>query len=154
MYKRIRKFQGRLVALTWVLGIQFLLLPFYHFHPDSVHGHPDQLSPHRHNAHFHSLELENIAHLSRSHNHNSEADHHHHSHHPVGHDEDHLKLELSKETLKPQKPFKVLEVSANSSFYTFHQQLKTYSFSPKPNDFPDPVFQYQLRERSPPFLSI
>jgi len=153
MHKRILKFQGRLVALTWVLGIQFLLLPSYHFHPDSVHGHAGKLSPHRHNAHFHSIELESIAHLSHSHNHNSEAEHHH-SHHPVGQDEDHLKLEFSKETLKPQKPFKVLEVSENSSFYTFHQQFKTYPFSPKLNDFPDSLFQYQFRERSPPFLSI
>ena len=153
MHRGFRKFQSGSVLLTWVLGIQFLLLPFYHFHPDSPHDHAGKASSHRHNAYFHSLELDRIAHLTHSHDHNSETGHRH-SHHSEGQDEDHLKIEFNKETLKAKKPFKVLKVSANSSCFVFHQQFKTYSLSLKLNDLPDFVFQHQLRQRSPPSLSI
>ena len=153
MHRGFRKFQSGSVLLTWVLGIQFLLLPFYHFHPDSPHDHAGKASSHRHNAYFHSLELDRIAHLTHSHVHNSETGHRR-SHHSEGQDEGHLKIEANKETLKSKKPYKVLKVSGNSSSFVFHRQFKTYSLSSKLNDLSDFVFQHQLRQRSPPSLSI
>ena len=153
MHRSFQKFQSELVLLIWVLGIQFLLLPFYHFHPDFLHGHASKASLHRHNAYFHSFELDRIAHLTHSHDHNLETGHRH-SHHSEGQDEDHLKIEVNKEALKSKKPFKVLKISENSSSFVFHQQFKTYPLSVKLNDLPDFVFQHQLRQRSPPSLSI
>ena len=153
MHRCFRKFQSDFVSLIWILGIQFLLLPFYHFHPDSLHYHTGKASSHRHNAHFHSLELDRIAHLTHSHGHNLETGHRH-THRSKGQDEDHLKIEVNKETLKGKKPFKVLKISANSSSFVFHQQFKTYSLSLKLNDLPDFVFQHKLRQRSPPSFSL
>ena len=153
MRGRIRKFQSSLVSLIWVLGIQFLLLPFYHFHPDSLDSRSVKLIEHQHNAYFHSHELDRVAHLTHPHDHNSGTEHRH-PYHSGGQDEDHLKIEINKETLKSKNPFKVLKVSANSSSFVFHQQFKTYSLSLKLNDLPDFVFQHQLRQRSPPSLSI
>ena len=152
MYKRIRKLCSGLAPLVWVLGIQFLLLPFYHFHPDSLHSHSGKLSEHQHNAHFHSIEIDSIAHLTHSHDHNSETNHH--SHHPESSGEDHLKIELNKETLKSKNLFKVLKVFTNISSLDFRQQFKAYHPSLKLNDFSSFLFLHQLRERSPPYLSI
>lgn len=153
MRKHIGKFQKGLIVLTWVLGIQFLLLPFFHFHPESVHSHTGQLAQHQHKGHFHSLELENIAHLTRAHDHDAETKSHH-SHHPVGQDEDHPEIELNKETLKPQKPFTVLKVSASFSAVAFYHLPQTSFIPQRLNDFAKPAFKHQLRERSPPFLAI
>ena len=152
MHRRILKFCSASAPLIWVLGIQFLLLPFYHFHPDSLHSHSGKLSEHRHNAHFHSIELDSIAHLAHSHDHNSETNHH--SHHPESRGEDHLKIELNKETLKSKNLFKILKVFTNISPLDFRQQFKTYSLPQKLNDLSNFDFQHQIQERSPPFLSI
>lgn len=149
----IRKFQSGLFSLIWVLGIQFLLLPFYHFHPDSLHSHAGNTSSHQHNAFFHSIELGSIAHITHPHDHNSETDHRH-PYHSEGQDEDHLKIEINKETLKSENPFKVLKVFLNFSSLDFRQQFKTYSLLLKLDDFSNFVFQHQIRERSPPSLSI
>lgn len=142
-----------LVVLTWVLGVQFLLLPSFHFHPDSSHSHGDQLAVHKHSGHFHSMELENIAHLTHAHDHDSESASHH-SHHPVGQDEDSLEIDLNKETLKPQKPFTVLKVSASFSSVDFHHLLQTSFIHHRANGFAESAFRQELRERSPPTLSI
>ena len=152
MHRRILKFCSVLAPLVWVLGIQFLLLPFYHFHPESLHSHSGKLSEHQHNAHFHSIQLDSIAHITHSHDHNSETDHH--SHHSESNGEDHLKVEPNKETLKSKNPFKVLKIFSNFSFLDFQHQFKTYYPLLKLNAFSSKVFQHQLRERSPPSLSI
>ena len=91
-----QKFNSRLISLVWVLGIQFLALPFYHFHPDTQHSHSGE-SSHHHNAYFHSVELESIVHLTHSHDHNSAN---HHSPHSESHGKGDQVIELNKETLK------------------------------------------------------
>jgi|TARA_B100001964_G_scaffold71859_2_gene81432 hypothetical protein len=151
MRMRFGKFHRSLVALAWVLGIQFLLLPFFHFHPDSSHSHGDQLALHKHSGHFHSMELENIAHLT--HDHDSESAPHH-SHHPVGQDEDFLEIELNKETLKPQKPFTVLKVAAFFSYDTFHHPPKISPATHRLSQFHQPDFLQEIRDRSPPVLLV
>ena len=149
MRRRIRKFNSHLIALVWVLGIQFLLLPFYHFHPDHQHSHSGGLPSHQHNAYFHSIELDSIAHLTHAHDHNS-ADHHSKN----NDDETELKVDLNKVTLKSKNSFKVLKVFSTFSPLDILQKFNLYDLPTKPNEFPRLTFQLQLRERSPPYSFV
>ena len=151
MHRRILRFFSASAPLVWVLGIQFLLLPFYHFHPDSLHSHSGKLSDHQHNAYFHSIELDSIAHITHSHDHNSETGHH--SQHSENNGEDYQKIELNKETLKSKNPSRVLKVFSVFLSLDVPQKFKTYFPPIKLNDFSNFAFQNQLRERSPPSLS-
>ena len=120
MRRRKQKFNSHLISLVWVLGIQFLALPFYHFHPDTQHSHPGE-SSHHHNAYFHSVELESIVHLTHSHDHNS-ADHH--SQHSESNGEGDQGVELNNEILKSKDSFKVLKVSLLLHLRIFRTNLK------------------------------
>jgi hypothetical protein len=148
MQKRPLKFNTPLISLVWVLGIQFLALPFYHFHPDTQHAHPGE-SSHRHNAYFHSIELESIVHLTHSNDHNP-ADHH--SQHSRNSEEADRGVELNNETLKSKNPFKVLKIFSAFTFSDIPKEFKTYYLQNKLQQFQGLVFKNQLRERSPPFL--
>jgi len=149
MRRRIRKFNSYLVLLVSVIGIQFLLLPFYHFHPDHQHSHSGELPSHQHNAYFHSLELESIAHLTHAHDHNS-ADRHSENNDA----ENELKVDLNKVTLKSKNLFKVLKVFSTFTSPDISKNFKTYNPPIKGNDFYSLVIQHQIRERSPPFSLI
>ena len=142
-----QKFNSHLIPLVWVLGIQFLALPFYHFHPETQHSHPGE-SSHHHNAYFHSVELESIVHLTHSHDHNS-ADHH--SQHSESNGEGDQGVELNNETLKSKNSFKVLKVFSTFISPYISNKFKTYNPPIKGNDFYSLVIQHQIRERSPPF---
>ena len=145
MRRRIRKFNSYLVLLVSVIGIQFLLLPFYHFHPDHQHSHSGELPSHQHNAYFHSIELDSIAHLTHAHDHNS-ADHHSEN----NDDENGLKIDLNKVTLKSKNSFKVLKVFSTFLPLDSLQKINIYNLPTKLHDFSRLAFQHQLRERSPP----
>ena len=145
MRRRIRKFNSYLVLLVSVIGIQFLLLPFYHFHPDHQHSHSGGLPSDQHNAYFHSIELDSIAHLTHAHDHNS-ADHHSEN----NDDENELKVDLNKVTLKSKNSFKVLKVFSTFLPLDILQKINIYDLPTKLNDFSRLAFQHQLRERSPP----
>ena len=145
MRRRKQKFNSHLISLVWVLGIQFLLLPFYHFHPDHQHSHYGGLPPHQHNAYFHSIELGSIAHLTHANDHNS-ADHHSKN----NGDENELKVDLNKVTLKSKNSFKVLKVFSTFLPLDILQKINIYDLPTKLNDFSRLAFQHQLRERSPP----
>ena len=145
MQRRKQKFNSHLISLVWVLGIQFLLLPFYHFHPDHQHSHSGGLPSHQHNAYFHSIELDSIAHLTHAHDHNS-ADHHSEN----NDDENELKVDLNKVTLKSKNSFKILKVFSTYLPLDIRQKFKVYDLPTKLNDFSPLAFQHQLRERSPP----
>ena len=149
MRRRKQKFNSHLISLVWVLGIQFLLLPFYHFHPDHQHSHSGGLPSDQHNAYFHSIELDSIAHLTHAHDHNS-ADHHSKN----NDDETELKVDLNKVTLKSKNSFKVLKVFSTFLLLDILQKLNIYDLPTKLNDFSRLAFQPQLRERSPPFSLI
>ena len=151
MRRRIRKFNSYLVLLVSVIGIQFLLLPFYHFHPDHQHSHSGELPSHQHNAYFHSIELDSIAHLTHAHDHNS-ADHH--SQHSENNGEGNSGVELNNETLKSKDSFKVLKIFSTFTSPAISNKFKTYNPPFEGNDFYSLVIQYQIRERSPPFSLI
>jgi hypothetical protein len=150
MKKRSRKLNLHLILLVWVLGIQFLALPFYHFHPDTQHSHPGE-SSHRHNAYFHSIELESIVHLTHSKDHNP-ADHH--SQHSENSEEVDPGVALSSETLKSKKPFKALKVFSTFTSTDIPKTFKIYDLPKKLKVSQSLVFKSQLRERSPPFPFI
>jgi len=143
----VRKFNSYLTLVISVIGIQLLLLPFYHFHPDHQHSHHGELPPHKHNAYFHSLELDSIAHLTHSHDHNSAS---HHQNHSENNDEESLKFELNKVSLKSKNSFKVVKVFSVFSSSDIPQKFKSYRLLTMLNDFFTLGFQHQLRERSPP----
>ena len=149
MRRRIRKFNSYLVLLVSVIGIQFLLLPFYHFHPDHQHSHSGGLPSHQHNAYFHSIELDSIAHLTHAHDHNS-ADHHSEN----NDDENELKVDLNKVTLKSKNSFKILKVFSTYLPLDIRQKFNIYDLPTKLNDFSPLAFQHQLRERSPPYSFV
>ena len=151
MRRRIRKFNSYLVLLVSVIGIQFLLLPFYHFHPDYQHSHSGELPSHQHNAYFHSIELDSIAHLTHAHDHNS-ADHH--SQHSENNGEGDSGVELNNETLKSKDSFKVLKIFSTFTSPAISNKFKTYNPPFEVNDFYSLFIQYQIRERSPPFSLI
>ena len=151
MRRRVRKFNSYLVLLVSVIGIQFLLLPFYHFHPDHQHSHSGELPSHQHNAYFHSIELDSIAHLTHAHDHNS-ADHH--SQHSENNGEGDSAVELNNETLKSKDSFKVLKIFSTFTSPAISNKFKTYNPPFEGNDFYSLVIQYQIRERSPPFSLI
>ena len=151
MRRRIRKFNSYLVLLVSVIGIQFLLLPFYHFHPDHQHSHSEELPSHQHNAYFHSIELDSIAHLTHAHDHNS-ADHH--SQHSENNGEGDSGVELNNETLKSKDSFKVLKIFSTFTSPAISNKFKTYNPPFEGNDFYSLVIHHQIRERSPPFSHI
>ena len=150
MRRRKQKINSHLISLVWVLGIQFLALPFYHFHPDTQHSHPGE-SSHHHNAYFHSIELDSIAHLTHSHDHNS-ADHH--SQHSESNGEGDQGIELNNKTLKSKDSFKVLKVFSTFTSPDISEKFKTYNPPFEGNNFYSLVIQHQIRERSPPFSLI
>ena len=151
MRKRVRKFDSYLVLLVTVIGIQFLLLPFYHFHPDHQHSHSGELPSHQHNAYFHSIELDSIAHLTHAHDHNS-ADHH--SQHSENNGEGDSGVELNNKTLKSKDSFKVLKIFSTFTSPAISNKFKTYNPPFEGNDFYSLVIQYQIRERSPPYSFV
>jgi hypothetical protein len=149
MRRRVLKFNSYLVLLVSVIGIQFLLLPFYHFHPDHQHSHSGGLPSHQHNAYFHSIELDSIAHLTYGHDHNS-VDHHSKN----NDDETELKIDLNKVTLKSKNSFKVLKVFSTFLPLDTLQKIDIYDLPTKLNDFSHLAFKHQLRERSPPYSFV
>ena len=150
MRRRKQKFNSHLISIVWVLGIQFLALPFYHFHPDTQHSHSGE-SSHHHNAYFHSIELESIVHLTHSHDHNLAN---HHSQHSENSTEGDQGVELNNETLKSKDSFKFLKVFSTFISPDISKNFKTYNPQIKGNDFYSLVMQHQIRERSPPFSLI
>jgi hypothetical protein len=55
-------------VLLWTFHFSFGM--FTHYHPEYVHAHDGELAAHAHGGHFHSLEMDTLAHLI-------EPDHHH-----------------------------------------------------------------------------
>jgi hypothetical protein len=150
MYKCKRKFNMYWISLVWILGIQFLALPFYHFHPDTQHSLPGE-SSHKHDAYFHSIELDSIIHLTHSNDHNP-ADHH--SQHSENSGEVDVGVDLNSETLKSKKPFKALKAFSIFTFSDIPKKFKAYYLPNKLKESQSLVFKSQLRERSPPFPLI
>jgi hypothetical protein len=78
---------------------------FTHYHPDYVHAHDGELQAHQHGGHFHSLELDTLAHLI-------EPDHqplrpgetHHHSESLPGNDAETTQYDFNQSGITKVKP--------------------------------------------------
>jgi len=56
----LKKTSGLGRVLMVFLGLQFFLLPLYHYHPQVTHSHAGEGSLHTHGGYFHSAGLENL----------------------------------------------------------------------------------------------
>jgi hypothetical protein len=109
-----KKKPGASLFLVFVLSLQFLFLPFFHLHPDDVHGHEGDLSTHKHDGHVHSHELESLVHFLNLHPDEPGSDERqHHSHSSPEHDSDFFEVNLNKTSLYPEKTFKLNKDSAD-----------------------------------------
>lgn len=101
----IRRFKTMRPALTlafvllWTFHFSFGM--FTHYHPEYVHAHDGELSAHAHGGHFHSLELDTLAHLI-------EPDHqhpllpgetHHHSESMPGNDAESVQYDFNSSVI-------------------------------------------------------
>ncbi len=141
--------------LVLVLSLQFFFLPFYHLHPDDLHGHKGDLSSHEHEGHVHSHELESIAHFLHLHPEEPGLDEkQHHSHSSQEHDSDFFEVNLNKTSLYPEKTFKFNKdsaftrslISAQPSYVKFSLQKSVLKYN---HNLPDPP-----KGRSPPLILI
>lgn len=150
-----KKKPGASFFLVFVLSLQFLFLPFFHLHPDDVHGHEGDLSSHQHDGHVHSHELESLAHFLHFHPEEPGSDQRqHHSHSSPEHDSDFFEVNLNKTSLYPEKTFKLNKDwayvrglhSSNASF----EELFPQKTDPRHNHYlPD-----LPRGRSPPLILL
>ncbi len=102
------------LALLGMLNLFFL--PFIHFHPENTHAHPGEIESHHHDGHFHSQELETIAHWANIHPGDPEQDEPlHHSHSSPEHDVDQVEYTtLALHTVDKLKHFSKLDLKINT----------------------------------------
>ncbi len=62
MFFRLTKKLHRLVTLAIVLlGLPFIMMPVFHYHPGHTHSHGNDLGAHHHSGYFHSPAMERLA---------------------------------------------------------------------------------------------
>ncbi len=155
MANYLKNLPGLLLTLILFLGLNFLLIPFYHFHPATSHSHNGDTSLHEHEGHLHSAEVESIAHALNLHPSDPGLDaKHHHSHSSPQHDSDENEISLQNTTLaskvfsQANKHSAVLTISNSAELNGFRSSLyRTISFE----HFNSPDTP---KERSPPTRSI
>ena len=148
-----RRKYGVKVALVFFLAAQIFLFPFFHYHPDNVHGHQGELAPHQHKGHFHSPEFDK---LSRSITHYSsgpgQEEGQHHSHPFADRGPDSYEINFHKSSVNPGQTFKKIKDGSNqtplivSTPTLIHPVLFKAPFPTA--TVPKGVF----KERSPPLL--
>ena len=156
MTKDFKKKSGFIVALILGWAFQFILIPFYHFHPSDLHSHKGGLQPHKHEGHLYSHELETIAHVLNLHPQDPDLDRNrHHSHSSAEHDADQNEIDLHKAGIQTEKPSQ--KINTDHGVLAFSSDLKLVFVHLTPFE----VFHFQEssptqnpKERSPPFLLI
>ena len=148
------RFCKRNFGLTFVL-VGFLLgLPFFHYHPDNIHTHQSELSPHHHEGHFHSHELNGFVQLIDHNSANPLQSEEHHPHSDTDSGTNYFEVNLQKSDIKPVKTRKTFK-SGNTqkpflvSGPTFFQIISTDNSA---FEIPDSTFI--SIERSPPLLFV
>lgn len=148
-----RRKYGVKVALVFFLAAQIFLFPFFHYHPDNVHGHQGELAPHQHKGHFHSPEFDK---LSRSITHYSsgsgQEEGRRHSHPFADHGPYSYEINFHKSSVNPGQTFKKIKdggIQAPVIVSTPTLIHPVLFKSPSPTaTVPKGVF----KERSPPLL--
>lgn len=115
-----------LLTLVLFLGFNFLLIPFYHFHPEYSHSHNGEVAPHEHAGHVHSAEVESIAHALNLHPADPGLDaNHHHPHSSPQHDSDDTEVNLQN-TIRAAKV--VFQADPHSAVVALSNRAESYDF--------------------------
>jgi len=151
---KILKTKYKLItAMAFLCGLQFFLLPFFHYHPETTHSHIEKVGAHQHAAHVHSEVLEAYAHLINAHPSDPKQDKDlHHSHSSADHDRD-------------DSSFYKFQDNALKSFFVIKHIDSRVSFEPDSPAFSSqvkvqipvfklPQFQKNHSSRAPPFLLV
>ena len=151
MANYLKKLPGMLLTLVVFLGFNFLLLPFYHFHPETSHSHSGEVSPHGHAGHLHSAEVESIAHALNLHPSEPGLDaKHHHSHSSPQHDSDDTEFSLQNTTLASKVSFQADQHFAVVALSNWKEPNGFRSILYKPGSLIDFKSPDTPKERSPP----
>ncbi|MGP0630247.1 hypothetical protein ACTRW9_11090 [Nitrospina sp. 32_T5] len=154
MPTRNRKPRSLVVHMLILLWTFYFCVGFtFHYHPDYVHAHADELQPHDHTGHFHSHEVEGFAAAIHSGwDHHEAEESHHHSESAPGSDSETVQLELNKHSLVPVK-LKV--VAPLAVLLVLPQQDHRISWQPVQHDVPLSEVRHlpiALSGRAPPAL--
>jgi hypothetical protein len=112
-FKTIRPMLTFAFVLLWTFHFSFGM--FTHYHPEYVHAHDGELQAHQHGGHFHSLELDTLAHLI-------EPDHqhpllpgetHHHSESMPGNDAESVQYDFNSSGIT-----KVVKLATDFNLFT------------------------------------
>jgi hypothetical protein len=148
------KFCRKNFGLRFVLVAILLGLPFFHYHPDNIHTHQSELSPHFHGGHFHSQELHGFVDLIDHDADNSRQSEDHHSHSETDRDVNYFDVNLQKSDLKPVKTLKTFKVGNTQKSFLVSGSQAFHSVGTHRSAFKNYEFAFFFRERSPPFLSV
>ncbi len=147
----LKKLPGLLLTLVVFFGFNLLLIPFYHFHPETSHSHSGEVSPHEHAGHLHSAEVESIAHALNLHPAEPGLDaKHHHSHSSPQHDSDDTEFSLQNTTLISKVSFQVDPHSAVVALFNWEEPNGFRSILYKTDSLKDSNSPDTPQERSPP----
>jgi len=121
----IRRFKTICPALTfafvllWTFHFSFGM--FTHYHPEYVHAHDGELQAHAHGGHFHSLELDTLAHfIEADHQHLLPGETHHHSESLPGSDNQSVQYDFNQSGIT-----KVVQLALE-----FHPSVTAIAFTP------------------------
>lgn len=138
-------------VLLWTFHFSFGM--FTHYHPEYVHAHDGELASHAHGGHFHSLELDTLAHLIEPDPHHPllPGETHHHSETMPGGDAESAQYDFNSSGIT-----KVVKVAVE-----FHPSAALVTFTPAQFEHSQPLLtssdtsrllflQQNHSERSPP----
>ena len=101
MARFFKKKPSLILGLIFFWGFYFFFSPFLHFHPSDVHAHYGELESHFHEGHYHSQELEALAHSWNLHPADTQQDEkRHHPHSSKEHDSDKFDVNVKNTGLK------------------------------------------------------
>ena len=140
-------------GMVYALISCLLWLPFFHYHPETVHTHSDELTPHHHGGHFHSQEIHSLANLiDRG---PTQLPHgEDHSHSETSKDTNYFNVSLQKSDITPEKTQKTLKVKKIRNLFSIAGSYLSHSMVSYRVTLStiDPAFS--APERSPPFRFI
>ncbi len=141
-------------GLIFIL-VSFLLgLPFFHYHPENTHTHQSELSPHHHEGHFHSHELNGFVSLIdfTASNASQSEGHHHHSENNA--DTNDFEVNPQKSSLNPVKIFKVFKSGSVQKLFSISEPALFHSDTLDILALRSSVLADPRKERAPPSLFV
>ena len=155
MIEFCKKNYGMMFALVILWGLQFTLLPFIHYHPETTHNHGGDVNAHQHQSRYHSTTLEVYAHLVTGHFSNRELDDHfHHSHSSDDEEVNDSEIFVLAKNSKSFKQGLVYTQAGHSTRIWFTNPRVFYPVDPEIPSFKSRLSKSHHSSRSPPFLFL